>query len=31
MKKVIEPGSFLIQAGPSSDQTPLQEEIILSR
>ena len=31
MKKVVEPGSFLIQAGPSSDRTPLQEEIILSR
>ena len=31
MKEVVEPGAFLIQAGPSSDQTPLQEEIILSR
>ena len=29
MKKVVEPGAFVIQAGPSSDQTPLKEEMSL--
>jgi beta-glucosidase len=29
MKAVVEPGEFIIQAGPSSDQTPLQETISL--
>ena len=29
MKKVVEPGAFVIQSGPSSDQTPLKEEMSL--
>ncbi|MBR1575671.1 MAG: glycoside hydrolase family 3 C-terminal domain-containing protein [Bacteroidales bacterium] len=29
MKEVVEPGEFIIQAGPSSDRTPLQETVSL--
>ena len=30
MKEVVEPGEFIIQAGPSSDRTPLQEKVNLA-
>ena len=29
MKEVIEPGEFIIQAGPSSDNTPLVQSVSL--